>query len=65
MLSEKEIQLGVANVYTHRCQGNESQACLLLRAGSIIHFLVRIFKNGRLMITTKTLGVWNNANMRC
>jgi ketosteroid isomerase-like protein len=59
----KGDSIGVANVYTTDAKVMNAGMPAAEGRVSIIHFFGRIFKNGPLKITTKTLGVWNNATM--
>ena len=59
----KGDSIGVANVYTADARVMNAGMPAAEGTDSIIHFFGRIFKNGPLMITTKTLGVWSNTGM--
>jgi ketosteroid isomerase-like protein len=59
----KGDSIGVANVYTTDAKVMNAGMAAAEGRVSIIHFFGRIFKNGPLLITTKTLGVWNNGAM--
>lgn len=55
--------VGVADVYTVDAKVMNAGMPAAEGRENIIHFFGRIFKGGPLMITTKTLGAWNNTNM--
>jgi ketosteroid isomerase-like protein len=59
----KGDSIGVANVYTTDAKVMNAGMPAAEGIDSITHFFGRIFKNGPLMITTTTLGVWNNTGM--
>ena len=52
----------MAGIYTHDAKVMNAGMPAAEGRENIIHFFGRIFKGGPLMITTKTLGVWNNSN---
>ena len=58
----KGDSISVADVYTHDAKVMNAGMPAAEGRENIIHFFGRIFKEGPLMITTKTLGVWNNTN---
>jgi len=59
----KGDSIAVADVYTADAKVMNAGRPAAEGRDSIIHFFGRIFKGGPLMITTKTLGVWNNTSM--
>ena len=60
---KKGDSTGVANVYTGDAKVMNAGMPAAEGRENIIHFFGRIFSGGPLMITTKTLGVWNNTDM--
>ncbi len=59
----KGDSIAVANVYTTDAKVMNAGMPAAEGVDSIIHFFGRIFRNGPLMITTKTLGVWSSSGM--
>lgn len=59
----KGDSVGVADVYTADAKVMNAGMPAAEGRENIIHFFGQIFKGGPLMITTKTLGAWNNTNM--
>jgi uncharacterized protein (TIGR02246 family) len=55
--------ISVADIYTFDAKVMNAGMPSAEGRENIIHFFGRIFKGGPLMITTKTLGVWNNTTM--
>jgi len=60
---KKGDSVGVADVYTADAKVMNAGMPAAEGRENIIKFFGRIFKNGPLMITTKTLGVWNSTSM--
>ena len=60
---KKGDSTAVADVYTGDAKVMNAGMPAAAGRDNIIKFFGRIFKNGPLMITTKTLGVWNNTSM--
>ena len=58
----KGDSISVADIYTDDAKVMNAGMPAAEGRENIIHFFGRIFKGGPLMITTKTLGVWNNTN---
>jgi len=59
----KGDSISVADVYTFDAKVMNAGMPAAEGRENIIHFFGRVFKGGPLVITTKTLGVWNNTNM--
>jgi len=59
----KGDSISVADIYTLDAKVMNAGMPAAEGRENIIHFFGRIFKGGPLMITTKTLGVWNNTTM--
>ena len=55
--------VAVADVYTADAKVMNAGMAAAEGKEDIIHFFGQVFKGGPLMITTKTLGVWNTASM--
>ena len=58
----KGDSISVADVYTFDAKVMNAGMPAAEGKENIIHFFGRIFKGKPLIITTKTLGVWNNTN---
>ena len=58
----KGDSISVADIYTLDAKVMNAGMPAAEGRENIIHFFGKIFKGGPLMITTKTLGVWNNTN---